>query len=1106
MDTWTPLEKFFEENGLVRQHLDSYNEFIDKGLQRVINNYGDNPEKDGWIELDIEELDVKCGDIRVGEPSVREADGSNPRIDPNEARLRNLNYSAPLYLQMAPVEEEEIGEFQEVYIGDLPVMVKSKICNLSDKSEEEKIEAGADPLDPGGYFIVNGTERVLVTQEDLASNRILVERGGKGETQVAKVFSSRAGFRALAVVERKKDALIHVSLPSVPGNIPFVVMMRAVGLESDKEIVNAVSEDPEISKEFIENLQEETDIKTQEEALDFIGKRVARGQTKDYRLERAESVLNKYLLPHIGNDKDVWVDKAYYLGRMAERTIELALDRRGVDDKDHYSNKRLKLAGDLIENVFRLAFIKLARDIKYQLERAESRGREVNVKTAARADVLTERIRHALATGNWPGGRTGVSQLLERTNYIGTFSHLRRVVSPLSRSRPHFEARDLHPTHWGRVCPNETPEGPNCGLVKNFALSALVSTGTDEEEVERELRKLGVKELEKGIEWEGKSPVYLNGKLLGPVEEGKKFVKNVRKKRRQGEMSPQVNITYYKETNEVMINCDQGRSRRPLIVVEDGEPNLDEEIVEGLNNGETEWEDLLRNGVIEFIDAEEEENTFIAVSPEDVNEKHTHLELDPIGMLGVSAALVPYAEHNQSPRNTYGANMAKQGLGLPAANFRKRVDTRSHLLHYPQKSLVKTKIMDVMNYNQRPACQNFVVALMSYEGYNMEDAIIMNKDSVDRGLARSTFYRLYETEEARYPGGQVDRLEKPGEEIRGYAEEELYRNLDDDGLIHPGSEVKGKDVLIGKTSPPRFLEKTDEFGLGVRQARRESSERMRPNEEGIVDMSLLTENIDGDKLARIRVRDPRIPEIGDKFASRHGQKGVIGMLVSGADMPFTESGVVPDIILNPHAIPSRMTVGQLLEMLGGKAGSMKGEQVDGSPFKGMSEEEIKERLMEYGFRQTGEETMYDGKTGKKLEAQIFVGVCHYRKLHHMVSDKIHARARGPYQMLARQPTEGRAREGGLRFGEMERDCLIGHGAARLLKDRLLDSSDKYIAKVCEDCGNFAVHDERRDNVYCPVCGEDSEVSEVETSYAFKLMTDELRSMGLAPRLRLKDRA
>ncbi len=1105
MDTWKPLEKFFEEKGLVRQHLDSYNEFVKEGLQRVIDNHGDHPDA-GWIELDIEEFDVKLGNIRVGKPSVREADGSKPLITPNEARLRNLNYSAPLWLEMTPVIGGEERETQEVYIGDLPVMANSDICPLNEMSREERVDAGEDPLDPGGYFIVNGKERALVTQEDLASNRILIERGGRGSTQVAKVFSSQEGFRALAVVERKKDALIHVSLPSVPGNIPFVVMMRALGLESDKEIVDAVSEDPEITKEFIENLQEDTGVNSQEEALDFIGKRVARGQAKDYRLERAESTLNKYLLPHIGSDEESWVSKAYYLGRMAEQTIELALGKRGVNDKDHYANKRLKLAGDLIENVFRLAFIKLARDVKYQLERAESRGREPNVKTAARADVLTERIRHALSTGNWPGGRTGVSQLLERTNYVGTLSHLRRVVSPLSRSRPHFEARDLHPTHWGRVCPNETPEGPNCGLVKNFALMALVSVGADEEEVERKIRDLGVEKIEKGIEWSGKSSVYLNGKLLGPVENGGEFVKSVRAERRMGELSDQVNITSYKETDEIIINSDHGRTRRPLIVVEDGEPKLTDEVLEGLKSNELNWADLIENGVIEYLDAEEEENAFIAIYPEELTEEHTHLELDTIGILGVSAALVPYAEHNQSPRNTYGANMAKQGLGIPTSNFQIRADTRSHLLHYPQKSLVKTRVMDVMDYNKRPACQNFVVALMSFEGYNMEDALIMNKDSIDRGLARSTFCRLYETEEGRYPGGQVDRLEKPSEEIRGYAEEELYRNLDDDGLIQVGSEVKGKDVLIGKTSPPRFLEEADEFGLAMHHARRESSERMRPNEEGIVDMSLLTENVDGDKLARVRVRDPRIPEIGDKFASRHGQKGVIGMVVKGADMPFTEDGISPDLIINSHAIPSRMTVAQLLETIAGKVGALEGEQIDGSPFGGVSEDELKKMLKEYGFRKTGEETMYDGKTGERLKAQVFIGIAHYRKLHHMVSDKIHARSRGPYQMLARQPTEGRAREGGLRFGEMERDCLIGHGAARLLKDRLLDSSDKYTAKICEKCGNFAVEDDRRNRIYCPVCGDDSEISEVETSYAFKLLLDELRSMCMAPRLRLKERA
>ncbi|MBS3814944.1 MAG: DNA-directed RNA polymerase subunit B [Hadesarchaea archaeon] len=1099
MDRWTPLGKFFEEKGLVRQHLDSYNNFIKNRIQKVIDGMGK-------IELDLEGIDVKLGEITIGKPSVREADGSRPKIYPNEARLRSLTYSAPLHLEMALEEQGKEHEMVPVYIGELPVMLRSNICSLNGLSEEEQVNVGEDPLDPGGYFIVNGTERVLVTQEDLAANKILVERGGRGSTEVAKIFSSRRGFRALAVVERKKDALIHVSLPAVPGRIPFVIMMRALGLESDKEIVEAVSEDSEITKEFIENLQEEIDIHSQEEALDFIGKKVARGQTKEYRLQRAEAVLNKYLLPHIGNEREDWITKAYFLGRMAERTIELALGRRDVDDKDHYANKRLKLAGNLIENVFRLAFIKLQRDIKYQIERAESRGRDLNVRTAARADVLTERIRHALATGNWPGGRTGVSQLLDRTNYVGALSHLRRVVSPLSRSRPHFEARDLHPTHWGRICPSETPEGPNCGLVKNLALGAIISTGCDEDKVEKTLRNLGVEKFGKEKEFKGRANVYLNGRLLGTVKDGEELANEFREKRRSGEVSDQTNVTFLGEINEVVVNSDAGRARRPLIVVEDGEAQLTEEHIEKLQSNELVWSDLVEMGVVEYLDTEEEENSLVAVNPEDLTPDHTHLEFHPVSILGISAALVPYAEHNQSPRNTYGANMAKQGLGLMASNFQRRVDTRGHFLHYPQTSIVKTKPMQSMNYNERPSCQNYVVALMSYGGYNMEDALIMNKDSIDRGLARSTFYRVYDAEEGRYPGGQLDRLEIPDEEIRGYADAELYRNLGEDGISEVGSEVKGKDVLIGKTSPPRFLEEADEFGIAVEHARRESSERVRPNEEGIVDMALLTENVDGDKLARVRVRDQRIPEIGDKFASRHGQKGVIGMVYRGADMPFTEDGVSPDLIVNPHAIPSRMTVGQLLEMMSGKAGAMMGKQIDGTAFGGTTEKEVREMLKEYGFKSTGRERLYDGTSGKMLVAEIFVGVCHYRKLHHMVSDKMHARARGPNQMLARQPTEGRAREGGLRFGEMERDCLIGHGAARLLKDRLLESSDQYEALVCEDCGNFAVYDQRRDRTYCPICGEDSKVSEVETSYAFKLLLDELKSMCMSPKLSLRDRA
>ena len=1114
-DVNTLLKAFFKEKGLVRQHLDSYNEFIDHGLQEVIDEVGEIP-----IEVPECPYTVKLGQVwiidpqtRISGPYVTEVDGTKHEIYPIEARLRNLTYAAPIALEMTPVVDGREQDTELVFIGNIPVMLKSKLCFLSQLSREELIAVGEDPDDSGGYFIVNGSERVIVAMEDLAPNRIIVDIDEKGATPVyqAKLFSTTVGFRARIELKMKSDGALYVTMPGVPTEVPFVIVMRALGLESDKEIAEAVSLDEEIQSELEPSFEKAVGVDTVKDAIIYIGNRVAHGQVEEYRIQKAEVAIDKNFLPHLGRTSQTRREKAIFLGEMACRVIELKLGRRKPDDKDHFKNKRLRLAGPLLADLFRVAFRNLVRDIKYQLERIGVKGPVITVSAAVRPGIITERLQHALATGNWGRGRVGVTQLLDRTNYLSTLSHLRRLQSPLSRSQPNFEARDLHSTHWGRLCPNETPEGSNCGLVKNLALSASISVGVNPEKIKQVLFSMGVTPVYEANETLKRygAKVFVDGTIIGYCATPEKVVKEFRQRRRMGEISTEVNIAYFSkehgEREEIYVNCDEGRVRRPLIIVENGVPKLQPEHIERIARGEWSWEDLVKNGIIEYLDAEEEENAYVAISAEELTPEHTHLEIATHTILGICASTIPYAEHNQSPRNSYQAAMAKQALGIFATNFPLRVDSRAHILHYPQTPLVETALMEVMGYNLRPSGQNCIVAVLSYEGYNMEDALIFNKASIERGLGRSTFYRIYEAECRQYMGGLKDKFVIPEPGIRGFRGEQYYRLLEPDGIISLEAQVAGGDVLIGRTSPPRFLEEYKEFEVKG-PSMRDTSVDMRPSETGIVDAVFITESGEGSKLVKVRVRDQRIPELGDKFASRHGQKGVIGLIVPQEDIPFTEDGIVPDIIINPHAIPSRMTIGQFIESIAGKVAAMRGKPVDGTPFSNEKAEDLRKALIKLGFSHTGKEVFYNGVTGEKFVADVFVGIVYYQKLHHMVADKIHARARGQVQMLTRQPTEGRARGGGLRFGEMERDCLIGHGAAMLLRDRLLEESDKYTLYVCENCGYIAYYDLKQRKYVCRLCEDKAKISPVIISYAFKLLLQELMSLCIAPKLKLKERA
>ena len=596
--------------------------------------------------------------------------------------------------------------------------------------------------------------------------------------------------------------------------------------------------------------------------------------------------------------------------------------------------------------------------------------------------------------------------------------------------------------------------------------------------------------------------IYLNFRFVGEAENAKEIISNIIDQRRKGSISNNINVYHDEDQDKIFIDTTRGRVRRPLLVVKDGKPLLNEKHIQQLMKNELTWSDLLRQGVVEYLDAAEEENALVAFYEKDLKKEHTHMEISPLDMLGIIASLVPYGSHNQGARINFGAKNQKHAVGWYAANYPVRFDMDVNLMHEPQVPLVGTMTYDVIDYDKHPTGQNVVIAIMSYKGYNIEDAVIINQGSLDRGLFRSTYFRPETTEEIRYSGGLMDEIGIPDKETKGYRTEKDYRYLQDDGMIYPEAKIVEDDVVIGKTSPPRFLSSMDEYNLGT-NVRRESSTAIKHGEAGVVDFVLVTESEEGNKFVQVRVRDQRIPEIGDKFTSRHGQKGIVGMIVPQSEMPFTALGITPDILTSPHGIPSRMTVSHLIEMLGGKTGALSGRKIDGTIFESEPEKDLRLELARLGFREDGTEAMYNGETGEKYIARIYVGNMFYLRLRYMVANKLLSRARGPIQLLTRQPTEGRAKEGGLRLGEMEKDTFVANGAALLLKERF--DSDRTIIPVCEKCGSVGYYNEYKKQKMCPICGEDSELSNVEMAYAFKLIIDELKSLGINPKLSMEDK-
>ena len=1074
------VKKYLEEHSLVESNIISFNNFIEKRMQEIVNEISET--------ITNEDFEINLGKIEIGKPKVIEADGSSSLVTPAEAKMRSLTYAAPITLEISVKKDDQVdSEFVE--IGKIPVMVKSKVCNTYGMSKEELIKSYHDPLDPGGYFLIKGNERVMIMAEDLAENQPFIETDSK-DNLTLKIFSLKGTYRIPSLISESKDGILNISFSKFK-DIPIVVVLKALGIVKESDIQKYMNKETD---SVIVNLYEFVNIATKEDAMIYISERANLQGTKKEILDRVKQRIDSYLFPHIGQKKEDRMKKAITLCKLVKQFLIAKENPHLRTDKDHYSNKRVRLSGDLLATLFRVNLGILIRDIQYSLQKATKKKKFFSIKIIAKSTLFSHRVESAIATGSWTGERSGITQNMDKTNYLAIISQLQRVSSMLPSDQENFAARTLHPTHYGRFCPIETPEGTEIGLRKNLAILAQVSTRTDldEEKFFREMESFGLeREGAEGTE------VFFNGIFVGGVKSPDEFVKRIIEKRRKAELPIQMNIRHDNHFKNISISTEPGRVLRPLIVVDNGIPRLKDEHILKIEQGEIKWKDLVREGIIEYLDASEEESTLVGLYKEELTPEHTHLEIDPADVFGVVTSLVPYGNHDQSSRLNRGSKTQKQALGLYAANYLTRFDTDVSILQYPQKPIVRSFVYDTLS--TYPAGQNLVVAIMTYEGYNMEDALVLNKGSIDRGMGRSFYFRPYSAVEMNYAGGLKDEIAIPEKDTSGYKTEASYRYLEADGIIYPEAEVNEGEVLIGKMSPPKFLSEAREISV---RTKKESSVSMKQEEKGTVESILITEDDDGNKIVQVKTRDLRIPEIGDKFATSHGQKGVIGIIADEEDIPFTSKGIRPDVIFNPHGLPSRMTVGYLLELLAGKVGCLKGEIIDGTSFSGVGKNELEEQLQEMGFRYDGKETMYSGITGKKMDAKIFVGNLYYLKLKYMVANKLHGRASGKVALLTRQPVEGRSRGGALRLGEMEQQALVAHGASLLLKERY--DSDKVVLPICIHCGSIAIEDNIRDKKICTVCSSE-DVESVEVSYAFKLLIEELQGLHIHTTFGLKNK-
>jgi len=1125
------IKQYFQKNNVLTDHqISSYDDLIDNIIPNILNELFPL-----FIPINNEVVDSICLIIKqthIETPIYTENNGCSYPMTPYIAKLKNYTYSLSLLIDYIveikythnDVTTTDIKEIKKVLLGKIPIIVKSKYCISHKVTTKECL------YDPGGYLIINGNEKSIISQEKVCPNIIQVNPISKNSKYniSAEIRSIPEKMnippKILAVKmtyqECEYNQCIRVSIPHLRAEIPLFIVFRALGCDSDKEICyyildnNQSNLDNNILKSLRCSILEAGDVITQTDAINYMKNYI--NNSSNYKSEEIvkfnyiKNTVLKDILPHVGNH---YLHKCYYLGIMVNRLIKTRLGIYPYSDRDSYENKRIESCGILIGNLMFQCLTRLTKEIKSNITKEASSGQwnisknvsdiinDISIQKIIRSSYVETVLKGAMATGNWGlknyTNKQGVSQVLNRLTFMSTVSHLRRIATPIEGTSKLIPPRKLHNTSWGYVCPSETPEGQSVGVVKNMALTCEITNYSNSECIYNlldsdliKLHKIDIYNFNKF----NHTKLFINGNLAGYIEFPDRILYKLKESRTNGNISIYTSITWLINESSIYIFTDAGRYTRPLLKIKDKQPIIKSYISKISNYS---WDDLICNSLqipeqcIDYIDVHEVNNCLITNTSDMIN-NHTHCEIHPSLILGVLASCIPFPHHNQAPRNTYQSAMGKQAIGIHTTDFNKRFDTFSHTLYYPQKPLLSNRVMEHIHCNKLPNGINCIVAIASYTGYNQEDSIIFNQAAIDRGLFSSTFYRTYKDEEKKNQlSGDEDKFCKPRLDKLLFPKPCDYSKLNNDGFVPENTYVSDGDIIIGKVIP---MKGHNEYNY------RDASTNIRTNEEGYIDSNYIGRNSDGYKFGKVKIRSIRIPEIGDKFSSRHGQKGTIGMIYPEEDMPFTKEGIKPDLIMNPHAVPSRMTIAQLIECILGKTCAELGCLGDATAFNRVNVNNISQILESQGFEGKGNEVLYNGFNGEQIKTSIFFGPTFYQKLKHMSGDKIHSRSGGPVVSMTRQPAEGRSSHGGLRFGEMERDCMISHGTSSFVRERLMDVSDKYCVFICNRCGLTATTNPEKQIYECKKCSNYGDFSKSYIPYSCKLLFQELQCMSIYPRI------